>query len=596
MEALNPKLAEARRLGRISFSIPDGIISPSWRHNDAQIVGVAHLLLQPRMILADPPGCGKSPMASIAYGIIRKRMGWRGLVLTPTSNLSPWKEKAELFVPDLKVAVYHGTHRADVLDEDHDLLVTTYMTAAKDMNLLARWFKGCPPVAILDEAHALRGWKQEFMRPRLQALTRSSKYVWLTTATPDGGRYRDLASLVDFILPTLIGGENEFEKHFTRRVLIKLPKSEKNQKARSFYRKATKPHHFRNITQFLKRVSPFVLRRPVEAFGEAIPPVVWEQKQIPMTEPHTRLYTQVLHKILPATEDREERLLTDIAAHTYAQLVSDAPPVLGFDVVPAKVLTLIDLLKGELQDEHVVIYAKYAQVATWLFDVLRGRLRETPGGTDPTWKHLLKVTKGGLPGISGLITGGQTRTERDKARLRFMGSQDRQLLPDGAPRLIVTNAGAESLDLQKARAVILYDLPWTTLELEQVVGRARRIGTPHASILVYALAQNNLSDSADSQRLRMRSAITKNINNTLTSTSTSTSTTNSIEDISTIGSNNAVVSAVIEDDDLFKTLPSLTHIREGISDLSCNGEKNETLDPCTPNYLDQKTAKTEIGV
>jgi superfamily II DNA/RNA helicase len=58
----------------------------------------------------------------------------------------------------------------------------------------------------------------------------------------------------------------------------------------------------------------------------------------------------------------------------------------------------------------------------------------------------------------------------------------------GRVHVIVLNAaGGESLDLQTASIVLFYDLPWSWTELQQVIGRARRIGSPHEKVLAVLL-------------------------------------------------------------------------------------------------------------
>lgn len=57
--------------------------------------------------------------------------------------------------------------------------------------------------------------------------------------------------------------------------------------------------------------------------------------------------------------------------------------------------------------------------------------------------------------------------------------------PLGPAHLIVTDVAAEGLDLQRAARVVHYDLPWTTMRLEQREGRAVRLGSSHREVEVF---------------------------------------------------------------------------------------------------------------
>jgi superfamily II DNA or RNA helicase len=54
--------------------------------------------------------------------------------------------------------------------------------------------------------------------------------------------------------------------------------------------------------------------------------------------------------------------------------------------------------------------------------------------------------------------------------------------------LIATDCLSEGLDLRDAGVVVHLDIPWTPARLAQRVGRAARLGAPHARVLVYGLA------------------------------------------------------------------------------------------------------------
>ena len=56
------------------------------------------------------------------------------------------------------------------------------------------------------------------------------------------------------------------------------------------------------------------------------------------------------------------------------------------------------------------------------------------------------------------------------------------------PRILVaTDVAAEGLDLQRARRVVHYDLPWTAVRLDQRAGRAIRLGSAHAGVEILTM-------------------------------------------------------------------------------------------------------------
>jgi len=54
--------------------------------------------------------------------------------------------------------------------------------------------------------------------------------------------------------------------------------------------------------------------------------------------------------------------------------------------------------------------------------------------------------------------------------------------------LVATDVAAEGLDLQRAGRVVHYDLPWTSVRLEQRDGRAIRAGSDHEAVAVIRFA------------------------------------------------------------------------------------------------------------
>lgn len=122
----------------------------------------------------------------------------------------------------------------------------------------------------------------------------------------------------------------------------------------------------------------------------------------------------------------------------------------------------LDLLRSYLADgRSTIVFSTRRATVT----ALRRRL-----GTRAAW------CTGGEAGI------GPTRVPRDEL-LRWFGPEMTGNAPRPVPPVLVaTDVASEGLDLQSAERVIHYDLPWTPLRLHQREGRARRLGSLHATV------------------------------------------------------------------------------------------------------------------
>jgi superfamily II DNA or RNA helicase len=97
-------------------------------------------------------------------------------------------------------------------------------------------------------------------------------------------------------------------------------------------------------------------------------------------------------------------------------------------------------------------------------------------------------------GISSLmLTGDQVGDKQDIV--------DEFAKPNSPPILLSSEVGSEGLDLQFARAVVNYDLPWNPMVVEQRIGRIHRIGQTAERIVVINLICEGTVDERIYSRL-----------------------------------------------------------------------------------------------
>jgi len=170
-------------------------------------------------ILADDMGLGKT-LQALTLLLHIKQSGQAGepgakapaMVLAPTSLMGNWVREAEQFAPQLKVCLIHGPNRAEQFSRlsDSDLVITSYPLLLRDFEQYAEVNFS---VLILDEAQAI---KNPNSRTAQQVRKLSSAMRLCLTGTPLENHLGELWSLMDFVLPGLLGGQKQFQQRWRK--------------------------------------------------------------------------------------------------------------------------------------------------------------------------------------------------------------------------------------------------------------------------------------------------------------------------------------------------------------------------------------------
>jgi superfamily II DNA or RNA helicase len=155
------------------------------------------------------------------------------------------------------------------------------------------------------------------------------------------------------------------------------------------------------------------------------------------------------------------------------------------DTADTKAEALETLLDGPLHGTKTIVFTEYRDTALHLLRRLRHARRVIAVVGDAAWA-------------------GNTVLPRREALDAFAPrsrAQARRPLLD-AEVLIATDVLSEGLNLQDARAVVNYDLPWNPVRIMQRVGRIERLGSPHSSIEVaHIVPAGGLRDIASVLRI-----------------------------------------------------------------------------------------------
>ena len=413
-----------------------------------------------RGILADEVGLGKT----IEAGIVLKEYVLRGavrtaLVLVPASLCEQWRaelwEKFELdfvvsrgpsgqwgrhpFVISSLETARHERHRKRVRGADYDMVVC-------------------------DEAHRLRnhltlGWKfLNDLNPR---------YLLLLTATPVQNDLRELYNLVTLVRPGTVGTFSQFRRDFlsghdkrTPRNTPRLRRLLKSVMIRTRRADTTLTFAPRKVETLWvpQSAGERLLYRQVSEF-------VADAVHADHAQPGRPHYftLMVLQKEMGSSWASARGTLEKLASHPDGldpkRVRAFAERARGLADDASKLRTLLKCI-ASLEGEKAIIFTQFRATQETILAALAAE------------------------GVATAEFHGEMGWREKEESLEHFRHQ-RQVL-------VSTEAGGEGRNLQFARIVINYDLPWNPMRLEQRIGRVHRLGQEHPVRVVNLVSRGTL--------------------------------------------------------------------------------------------------------
>lgn len=426
-------------------------------------------------ILADEMGLGKTlqVIAALAERCAASASDRPSLIVCPASLVYNWKAEFDRFAPDLPVEVVAGApterrairrHAAgfdsgvaaasasgavaaasstDIPDMTPapPILVTSYDLLRRDAKDWEAMELDC---AVLDEAQYI---KNHATRATRAAKRLRARHRLALTGTPMENRLSELWSILDFLMPGLLGPYQRFREHFEAAIIG----GDKDAARR-----------LRTL------VAPFVLRRTKQAVAPELPEKAAKCVLVPLEGEQRRLYDgaeQSLRERLAAqirlSRSRKARKMTDRereAAAPRVQVLAELTalrrialdPALVFEnytAGSAKTEALLDLIaQGTASGQKMLVYSQFTSYLARLSD------------------HLRKA------GIAFYELTGATPSVDRVAMADAFNADDTPVF------LISLKAGGTGLNLTGATMVVHTDPWWNAAATRQAADRAHRIG------------------------------------------------------------------------------------------------------------------------
>ena len=420
-----------------------------------------------RGILADEVGLGKT----IEAGLILKEYAVRGLlqralVLTPAALTDQWREEMET-----KFSLPFSVLRSLRDWDEKPFLIASMDTAKREPH--RRSAQARPwDLIIVDEAHRL---KNRFSLNWRFVAGLSKKYMLLLTATPVQNDMDELFNLVTLLKPGQLHTYDRFLERYVaspdRRVPMRVAELRgllrdvmvRNRRGIAF----TLPP--RRVHSLAVRLSP-AERRLYDDVTEFVRDAYWSASgRLPWT---ARLTLMVLQREIGSSTFAVSETLRRLAqSPLFRADERERLEALRQDAAAISSNVKADRLRAFLKsvDEKVLVFTQYRR----------------------TLLHLLGVLEGDGYRVAA-YHGGLSSAAKDAAVRTFR--EDRSIF-------LSTEAGGEGRNLQFARTVVNYDLPWNPLRIEQRIGRVHRLGQEREVHVVNVWAEDtveaNLMDLLD---------------------------------------------------------------------------------------------------
>ena len=352
------------------------------------------------------------------------------LVVCPTTLMGNWMKELEMFSPNIKATIYHGSERK--LDLENDIILTTYAIMRIDVEELRKqnW-----AMVIVDEAQNI---KNPDTAQTLAVKSIKSDIKIAMTGTPVENRLTELWSIFDFINHGYLGALKEFQKSYA----IPIERFKENSRA----------------TKLKMSVSPFVLRRlkTDKNVITDLPEKLVLNDYCYLSKSQAVLYektlTEMMDKISGFTGiNRRGNIFKLITA--LKQICNHPRQFLKVGEISkelsGKMEKCVSLVQNIIDNgEKTLIFTQYKEMGDILCQILSEECN-----ISPLFFH-----------------GSLNVTQREKL------IEDFQSNPESKVMILSLKAGGTGLNLTSATNVIHYDLWWNPAVEDQATDRTYRIG------------------------------------------------------------------------------------------------------------------------
>lgn len=435
--------------------IPDGLQANLYQYQKTGYGWLRYMLSENAgCILGDEMGLGKTLQIITLFQEYKNIGKVPVLVIAPVSLLQNWKRECEKFAPELKVLIHHGSERTGryKVFKEYDIVVTSYSVAVSDISVLnmIRW-----NIVVLDEAQNIKNPNSNRTMFTKQILREKSIAV---TGTPFENHVTDIWSVMDFIMPGILGDIKEFNKTITDD-LIGAEKIE-------------------------PVLSPLMIRRLVKDVADDLPEKIIIPVPLAMSEREANIYEQYRQELNPNGDPEKLNLVMIQKLRQFCTHPGICDDILCNNPYDnsVKYQRFCEILDEIIAShEKVIVFTSY----TKMFEIMENDVAE----------------RFGIPVMK--INGSTPVDDRQDIVDKFNEI-------DGTALLILNpKAAGTGLNITAANHVIHYNLEWNPALEDQSSARAYRRGQKK-NVFIYRLFYENTVEQIVNERIDRKRDMAEN--------------------------------------------------------------------------------------
>jgi SNF2 family DNA or RNA helicase len=440
------KIEEVKLLANLGIDVPAPIEYyydwPGFQPFEAQRVTAGFMTKNNRAYCLNDLGTGKTMANLWAWDFLRKEGdAQKLLVVAPLSTLDRvWADEIFRNFPELSFVVLHGSKqkRQQLLRQDVDVYIINH----DGVKVLEKELKERTDIdsVIIDEVSQCARNAQTEMWRSLRDVCYGRKRVWGLTGTPIPNQPTDAWAQCRLITPETVP---PYFSRYRDKVMMQMGQ----------YKWVARPEALEVVKESMQPAIRFKRDDCVD-----LPPVMYEEREAPLTKEQHRMYSDMLkhmltnhggEQITAVNEAVKQMKLVQIACGAVYSIDGEAvvvPPQYRLDA-------LLEVVQSS--NSKTIVFAPFKSVLPVITDFLAS--------------HGYK---------SGVIHGGVSKNERDEIFHNFQGGGDIQVL--------VAQPAAMSHGLTlTAASTIAWFAPVTSAEVyEQANARITRPGQKHSQLIV----------------------------------------------------------------------------------------------------------------